>query len=94
MQALPRSMGVPAQAMPVRPSQRDAAAADAQGKASVPQKKSTLRQTYNFLADPEKHPKLAKTPSSGDNAPPEFCVYRCPGNACDSHCARVHARPP
>ena len=76
--------------MPVRPSQRDAAAADPQGKASVPEKKSTLRQTYNFLADPEKHPKLDNTSSSGDDAPPG--LVDCLGDAYGS--VRMHAPAP
>ena len=74
MQALPSFMGMPSQPLPVRPSQRDAAAApqgrgDPQGAAHGVNKGSTLRQTYNFLGDPEKHPKLVDTSSSsGDGA--------------------------
>lgn len=74
VQMLPRSMGIPAQALPVRPSQRDAAAAspygkaDHKGAADGPEKKPTLRQTYNLLADPEKHPKLSDTTSLGESA--------------------------
>lgn len=73
MQAVPSSMGLPAQPMPQRPSQRDAAPG-AQGKpAAKPNdddnaKGSTLRQSYAFLSDPEKRPSLVDTSSSGDSA--------------------------
>lgn len=70
MQAVPSFMGMPSQPLPVRPSQREAAAAP-QGK-GYPQGAahgSTLRQTYNFSGDPEKHPKVVDTSSSsGDEA--------------------------
>ena len=72
-QALPSfMMGIPPQAMPLRPSQRDAAQ-EAQGQAAgqaadVAAKGATLRQSYNFLADPEKQPKLASKPSPGTAA--------------------------
>ena len=80
MQALPRSMGLPAQAMPVRPSQRDAAAAgqsgqaDPKGAADGPEKKPTLRQTYNTQADPEKQPNLSHNSASGGS--PSSCLAR------------------
>ena len=88
-QALPSFMtGIPPQAMPLRPSQRDAAQ-EAQGQAAgqaadVAAKGATLRQSYNFLADPEKQPKLASKPSSGTAA---ACVklqwsdIRCEGHS-------------
>lgn len=91
-QALPRSMALPAQAMPVRPSQRDAAAAGQPGKAENkeapdgPEKKPTLRQTYNSQADPEKQPKLSHNSPSGERIFSIACDST--RSACTRSCAR------